>query len=306
MTAAIRTEANFLAELADVPEDMVPFPELYPGITVGMAREMLRRPADDPPGSKFIPSATYSAAAGDTGQMAIYARVDSSERAPIVVFVHGGGWNSGHHYDAIRYLYPLVERGYVGATLTYRLADEAPWPAAIEDAKCAIRWLRHHAAELGGDPDRIVISGGSAGGHLAALVALLPGTYEGDGGWADTSSEVQGAFLVSPAVDLEAMAELGVVTHLREYFGNDLAKASPMNHVSAGSPPVMTITGDQDPITPAEYIERFHAALRAAGVDQRLEIAPGCTHGFDLFPDHLVRVRSLLIDFVDDVLGSPD
>ena len=109
--------------------------------------------------------------------MPLYARRETTDRAPIAAFVHGGARATGHHYGALRYAHPLASKGYVTATFTYRLADEAPWPASLEDTKCAVRWLRSHARELRGDPDRILLCGDSAGGHLAAMTALTPGDY---------------------------------------------------------------------------------------------------------------------------------
>jgi acetyl esterase/lipase len=298
---AVRDETNFLAETAGLPDDL----QLLPGLTVAEARAHLARPAHDPLGGRFIPSVAYSTAAGDIGQMALYARADSSERAPMVLFVHGGGWTTGHHYGAFRYLHPLATDGYVAATVTYRFADEAPWPAALEDVKCAVRWLRHHATEVGGDPDRIVIAGDSAGGHLAALTALEPGKHEGDGGWSDVSSEVQSAVLFYPAVDLAAMVAESVHEPMAGYFGGAIAAASPVNRVMPSCPPVLTLTGDADTTTRLEHIRRFHAQLEEAGVQQRLQVFPGRGHGFDLVPSDFNRCLPLIQEFLAQTVGEP-
>ncbi|NQT87653.1 alpha/beta hydrolase, partial [bacterium] len=87
---------------------------------------------------------------------------------PIVVWIHGGAWRAGT--KSLGRVMPLVERGYAVAAITYRLTGEAQWPAQIQDCKCAIRWLRAHAAEHGIDPDRIGVWGSSAGGHLVAML----------------------------------------------------------------------------------------------------------------------------------------
>lgn len=297
----IRNEANFLAEYAGLPDDL----EVLPGVTIREGREMLRRPDTDPPGAAFLPAVTYSSAAGDVGQMAIYSRHDSTERAPIVAFVHGGGWASGHHFGAMRYAYPLAARGYVTATFTYRLAGEAPWPASLEDTKCAVRWLRRHARELGGDPDRIVLCGDSAGGHLAAMTTLTPGWYEGDGGWATESSQVSGAFLIHPAVDLVGMVDEGAYPPAAEYFGEDLIAASPVSRVQPQCPPVLTVTGDADRIVPVAHVERFHSLLAEAGVREQLVVLPGRDHGFDLGAEDFARCSALLQEFVVSTLGAP-
>ena len=297
---SVRTEANFLSEYDGVPDDL----EVLPGLTVGLGKSMLRRPPDDPAGATFIPSVTYSATAGEIGQMALYAREDATERSPIVVFVHGGGWSTGHHFGEIRYTHPLAARGYVTATLTYRLAGEAPWPAALEDTKCAVRWLRHHARQLGGDPERIVICGGSAGGHLSALVALTPGEYEGDGGWADVSSAVQGALLLSPAVDLARVVRGEAASAVTAYFGDDFGSASPLNRVHGQCPPIVTLSGSADKVTAPEGINAFHAALDAAAVENRVEFFEGGFHGFDLLPAGFAWTLQRIVDFVEQTVGA--
>jgi acetyl esterase/lipase len=297
----VRTEANFLSEYDGVPDDL----EVLPGLTVGLGKSLLRRPADDPAGARFVPSIIYSAAAGDVGQMALYARQDASDRSPIVVFVHGGGWNTGHHFGEIRYAHPLAALGYVTATVTYRLAGEGAWPAAIEDTKCAVRWLRHHAGEIGGDPDRIVICGGSAGGQLSALVALTPGEYEGEGGWAEVSSRVQAAVLLSPAVDLDLVLGQDPVSAMSGYFGRDVANASPLNRVHPAAPPILTLSGTDDVVTKPEGIRRFHAALAAAGVQERLELFEGGVHGFDILPAGFAWCLERIVEFASATVGLP-
>src|SRR5438067_9426358 len=102
----------------------------------------------------------------------------------------------------VRHAHALASAGYVTASINYRLVPEATWPAALEDAKCAVRWMRANAAGLGVDTEKIVAVGDSAGGHLAAMVALTPGRFEGQGGNAQESSAVQGAVLLCPATDL--------------------------------------------------------------------------------------------------------
>lgn len=301
----LRTEQTFLAEVGVLPDDA----EVAPGITAAAMRAMLLRPAVDPAGSRFVPSIAYSATAGEVGQMALYARQDPAERAPIVLFAHGGGYHLGHHYTAVRYLHPLAAQGCVAATMTYRLEDEAPWPAPIEDAKCAVRWLRHHAGEIGGDPDRIIFAGDSAGAHLAVMTALTPGRDEGDGGWDDVSSEVQGAVLFYPPVDMASTAACGEAQgfgrRLFDYFGDQIGTVSPINNVHPGCPPILTLTGGADVLTTEADIRRFDNALEAAGVPHRLEVFPGAPHSFDMHPLHYERCLELLLEFVDATVGLP-
>jgi acetyl esterase/lipase len=301
----IRNESSFLAEHASLPDELV----LAPGVTAGDMRAMYGRPAIDPDGSRFISSVAYSSAAGDVGQMALYARNDPRELAPMVLFVHGGGFIGGHHFTAIRYAAPLAARGYVTATMTYRFGGEAPWPASLEDTKCAVRWLRHHASDLGGDPSRIVMVGDSAGGHLSAMTALTPGEYEGDGGWHDVSSAIQGALLFYPAVDLTAAARNVVEVQgnqvLFDYFGDDIANASPVNRVHESCPPILTLTGSADRLTTLAEITTFHDRLEAAGVRQRLEVFPDADHSFDFLPAQYERCLTMIEEFLVETVARP-
>ncbi len=299
----IRNEASFLKDVHVLPDDH----EVFPGYSAAAMRAIMLRPEVDPPGSRFVPSVEYSRSAGEIGQMALYARADPSNRAPIVLYAHGGGFHLGHHYTPLRYLHPLAARGYVTATMTYRFEDEAPYPAPIEDAKCAVRWLRHHAHELGGDPDRIIFAGDSGGALLALVTALLPGQYEGDGGWDDVSSQVQGLVLFYPPADLRSTAENALVKfdgpRLLNYFGKHLDATSPVNIVHAGCPPVLTMTGSADEATPLADIRRFHDALDALGVPHRLEVFPDMPHVFDMHPEKYEACLQLLIEFVETTVG---
>ncbi|MCM1520645.1 MAG: alpha/beta hydrolase [Lachnoclostridium sp.] len=121
-------------------------------------------------------------------------RPDSAKSPlPAVLFVHGGGWNSGDKSLQHGLASAVAAHGYVTMAVEYRLTPEAKYPAGLHDIKTAIRWARHHADSLGIDPDRIAISGCSAGGQLAALAGMTNGSarHEGDGRWQDSSSDVQ-------------------------------------------------------------------------------------------------------------------
>ena len=292
----IRTEETFLAQL----DQAAP---------VESVRAMLERPRVDPAGSRFVPSVTYSESAGDIGQMALYAREDASERAPIVVFAHGGGFREGHHFNNIRYLHPLAARGCVAATMTYRFRDEAPWPAPLEDAKCAVRWLRQHAHKIGGDPDRIVFAGDSAGAYVAIMTALTPGQHEGDGGWHEVGSAIQGTVLFYPPTDLRSTSAAGEAQgfedRLVDYVGDQVDAFSPIHNVRGDCPPVLTMTGSADVLTLEPDIRRFHEVLDAAGVKNHLEVFEGAAHCFDWHPAEYERCLQMILDFVEETVGLP-
>ena len=126
-------------------------------------------------------------------QLDLYSPKERSHPVPAILFLHGGGWTGGYRQIYHYYCTKFAEHGYVVATASYRLAGEAPFPAAVQDVKCAVRWLRANAKKLGIDPNKIAVAGGSAGGHLAMMIGYSSDVpeLEGKGGNADTSSRVQ-------------------------------------------------------------------------------------------------------------------
>jgi acetyl esterase len=205
------------------------------------------------------------------------------ERRPGIVFIHGGGWSEGHPYMLVRLAGEMAAAGYVTATISYRLSGEAKWPAALEDAKCAVRWFRSNAVEIGLDPTRIAVAGESAGGQLAAMIGLTPGRFEGTGGWSQISSAVQAVVLYDPALDLQRLPREETRANLRKFLpdaaaGDAVIEASPITYSLAGCPPVLTRVGSDDDCTPASVCDEFHERLTGAGVPNRLSLASGLGH----------------------------
>jgi acetyl esterase/lipase len=231
---------------------------------------------------------------------------------PLLVFVHGGGWNGGDTRHAAsfadfpRELATLAARGYVVASVGYRLSGEARFPAAVQDIKAAIRWLRAHAADLGIDPTRVAVWGDGAGGQLAALVGVTCGVtpFEPDardngempsdcvqavidmGG----ASDLQG--LEAAAPDTDGKAEAGFQpppsSDAGDFLGCEPARcppmvaklASPMTYISATSPPFLILHGGADAEIPAGQSQKLYDALRRANVPAELMIYPGTGHNF--------------------------
>lgn len=279
--------------------------ELMPGITVEAAQKLLT-PAPAPSGSRWRPGVVYGTA-GRGGRdlvLELYAG-HPGERKPGVVFIHGGGWKWGHPWLLVGQAGEMAAKGYVTATISYRFSNEAPWPAALEDAKCAVRFMRAQADEIGLDPCRIAVAGGSSGGHLAAMVALTPGRFEGAGGWDEVSSEVQAAVLYNPALDLSESGRTDLTRpFIEEFLGGDgdaANDASPLTHVTPACPPVLTRVGALDQSTPAATCEAFHRLLDAACVPNRLEILAGKGHGIPLH-DHAGCVRAMAPFLADHLL----
>ena len=131
---------------------------------------------------------------GDTSlKLDLYQPRGLRKNVPAILLIHGGGWKSGNRSIYRPYCIRLAERGYVAATVSYRFSGVAPYPAAVQDVKCAVRWMRANAAKLHVDPDRIAALGGSAGGHLSMMLGYSPNVaeLEGDGGNPGVSSKIQ-------------------------------------------------------------------------------------------------------------------
>lgn len=274
------TPHRVLDELRAMPPDRI----VEPGVTAGDALAVMTFDAV-PPGVRYVPDQVYGHA-GRPLRMHLFARADAGERRPGVVFVHGGGFVEGFPEMMIRYAAAFAAEGNVTATIDYRLAGETPFPASLEDAKCAVRWLRAHAGDVGLDPDRLAVGGGSAGGYLAAMVGSTPGRFEGTGGEPETSSRVAAVLAWYPLMDLRpsTTSELAAAA-VSAYFGyppdeEEAAAASPLRYAAA-APPTLTLVGAADPVIPLEGIRAYHALLDDAGVPQRLVEFPGLGHSFD-------------------------
>ena len=206
---------------------------------------------------------------------------------PIVVWIHGGGWRGGDKRRCRALL--LVKRGYAVASVNYRLSREATFPAQIHDCKSAIRWIRANAKKYSIDPDRIGVWGGSAGGHLVALLGTSGGVkaLEGDGANLDQSSRVQAVADFCGPADLTAFKGADRSRRLLEAFlggpvDDNLAKAalaSPVTHITKDDPPFLIMHGSADPVVPAAQSRRLPTALKKAGIDTTLRIIEGAGHG---------------------------
>ena len=225
---------------------------------------------------------------------------------PALVWIHGGGWRGGNKVSGLMRLYHYPRRGYVCATIEYRLTGEAIFPAQIEDCKCAIRFLRAKANEYHIDPNRIGVWGLSAGGHLVALLGTSGDVkeLEGTGGWAQYSSRVQAVCDWCGPSDFSAMVglkrpmdrdpsrspEVLLIGGPIDQNKQKAALASPVTHVSKDDPPFLILHGDQDRTVPVDQSRRLHAALTKAGVASTLYEVKGAGHGFGRRPEALEMV----------------
>jgi acetyl esterase/lipase len=239
---------------------------------------------------------------------------------PLVVYVHGGEWQGGNAREGGTFndfpgvLAGIAAKGYVVASINYRLSGEAHFPAALQDVKSAIRWLRDHAADYGIDTTRVAVWGASAGGQLAALAgtscgvaALEPvsdippqGVRPNLNGPALASDCVQGVIDWYGITDLEtlaadnghAAADPSAVTPEGLYLGCEIAQctavtvhaASPMTYLASTSPPFLIQQGALDTTVSPKQSQKLYDALKAAGVPAELVMYPGVAHDFAKVP----------------------
>jgi acetyl esterase/lipase len=242
---------------------------------------------------------------------------------PAIVVIHGGGWREGDKssFSSDKFAVPgnivdFAQLGFVAVTINYRLSGEAPFPASLEDCKCAVRWLRAHAKEYNIAPSRIGAYGNSAGGHLALLLALVgkEANLEGDGPYQDQSSLVQAAISDSGPIDLLYQHQHGQLKQvISQFLGGPptgaraslYKKASPISQIGRRAPPLLLLYGVADEQVPVETADQFVLALSRAGHKDvsyhRLAAVGHCPHS-------LVRVsalRTIVNEFVLRTLGHP-
>ena len=242
----------------------------------------------------------------------VYATVDGKDLAldlhmpagveppPLLVWVHGGRWMTG---TKAQVRMEFVEHGIATASLDFRQATEARFPAMVHDIKAAIRFLRASAATYGYRADRIAIAGASSGAHLAALVGVTNGHRELEGtlgAHAAESSTVQAIVSYYPATNLTTILDqstpfgLGVRRPALEALLGALPEqapalaelASPVAHVDADDPPLLLLHGDQDPQMPINQSHELEGAYEQRGLDVQLDVVHGAVHGGDPFYSH--------------------
>ena len=218
-----------------------------------------------------------------------------AQKRPAVLLVHGGGFRRGNRESYLPVAVRLAERGYVAATASYRLAPRHQFPAAVEDVKAAVRFLRANADKYGIDPDRIGAMGGSAGGHLVLFLGLTPNVaeFEGTGPNREFSSRVQCVvnyygptdFTQSYAKSVDAAEVLPL------FLGGDLEhsrpahmRASPLNWVTPQAAPTLSIHGTDDTYVAYEHSLWMTERLIAAGVHAELETITGRRPRFQRAP----------------------
>jgi acetyl esterase len=202
----------------------------------------------------------------------------ASDRRPAIVFFHGGGWAQGVPNQFNQHCTYFASRGLVCIQVEYRLVTARdgsnPGPVVcIQDARTAMRWVRSHATELGIDPQRIAAGGGSAGGHLAAQVGMMS-TFDDPQDDRKISARADALLLFNPVLD-NGPGGFGT-----KAIGDRYPEFSPAHNVSPDDPPAILFLGTEDKLIPVATLEKFRAAMHAAGVRCELHLYEGQGHGF--------------------------
>jgi len=266
-------------------------------------------PADPtiPENIRYQPNVAYDSA--DPQQvMDIFQPADGTTTHPAVLFIHGGGFRAGSRKGYTQQCIRLAQLGYVTATADYRLAPKDPFPAAVYDSKAAVRYLRANAQRLGIDPQRIGVTGGSAGGHLVLFLGVTANVpeFEGTGPNRDQSSRVQCVVSMYGPSDFTKSygRSVDAAEVLPLFLGGDLAHAreahlrsSPLNWVTPDAAPTLAIQGTKDRYVNYEQSVWIIDRLLSVGVEAELETIEGADHGFK--GADAERAEKLMIAFFD-------
>ncbi|HYL39456.1 MAG TPA: alpha/beta hydrolase [Bryobacteraceae bacterium] len=236
---------------------------------------------------QVIPNLTYLTASNYEAKLDVYKRRGATGPQPTLIFIHGGGWVGGTKEQSVMAIVPWLEMGWNVVNVEYRMARVALAPAAVEDCLCALRFVATQAKTYDIDVNRIVVTGESAGGHLALTTGMIPES-------AGLDRQCPGAPLPKVAAIIDwygiyDVADLLDGPNRRTYAVAWLAslpnreeiarRVSPMTYVRPGLPPVLAIQGDADPVVPYQHSVRLTEALTKAGVPNRLVTVPGGKHG---------------------------
>ncbi len=266
----------------------------------------------------------YAVVSGHSLKLDLFlpANVQATQPCPLIVWVHGGAWRSGSKADVP--IAEMVSHGFAIASVDYRLSPMAQFPAQIHDIKGAIRFLRANAPRWNADPQKFIVAGSSAGGHLAALTGVGDGvdSLEGQiGPHRKVTSRVQAIVSFYGASNLQTILAQSTpfglnvrVPALELFLGGqpeskpELARlASPIEHVDAHDPPLWLFHGDQDPQMPINQSHELQGAYERAVVPAKLQVLHNARHGGPEFfqPTLLQQLSDELMETLDSVTSRP-
>jgi acetyl esterase/lipase len=243
---------------------------------------------------------------GRSLQLDIYQPKGMSKPAPLLVFIHGGGWKGGNRADYLVYLTHFASLGYVTATVSYRFVKEAPYPACVEDITDAVQFFFQNSDKYNYDPDRICLIGGSAGSHLAMLAAY---------GWKKKDSASASATLLPNKHKIKAVVEIygptdfttkysrnhpliaGFLAHSYQEAPQLYMEASPINYLTKNAPPTLILHGTRDMLVPISQAELLKDRLDSLGVPNVYRPVPGWPHTMDMVQRVNDYTKATMLDF---------
>ena len=254
---------------------------------------------------QIFPNLTYVVASNYEAKLDIYQRRNQTTPQPTIIFMHGGFWAAGAKETSVMSLMPWLEMGWNVVNVEYRLARVALAPAAVEDCMCALRYIATNAKTYNIDLNRLVLSGESAGGHLALTTGIIPESAGLDRECAGAPLPKVAAIInwygiadVSDVIDGPHKANLAA-----QWVGSlpnrdEIAhRVSPLTYIRPGLPPVLTIHGDADPLVPYQHAVRLHEALAKANVPNQLLTVPGGKHG-GFTADERTHIYAMIREFL--------
>jgi len=236
------------------------------------------------------PDVVYGVENGHENKLDVIYPHNATRAVPAVIYIHGGGWVFGDKAGAVLETLPYLKMGWVAVNVEYRMASTSKAPAAVEDCRCALRWIVRNAKDYHIDPTRLVVTGHSAGGHLSLTTGMLKESdgldtnCPGDKGEAEPKiAAIVNWYGITDVADL--LAGQNRKTYAVAWLGSSTSKeevarrASPLTYVRSDNPPIITIHGDADDVVPYSDALRLHQALDKAGVTNQLFTVKGGGHG---------------------------
>ncbi|MFM7315616.1 MAG: alpha/beta fold hydrolase [bacterium] len=289
--------------------------QIYLAILTG-ALPLIDRQPSVPPELKLDEGVTYSSSGDMDLKLDLYRPLSArrDQRRPLFVLIHGGGWKSGQRGDYRPHALRVASAGYVVASLSYRLSGVAKFPAAVRDVNSALQFLANHADEYGIDPNRIVLMGGSAGGHLAMLAGyskdpmFLPESIGSPG----VRYKISAIFNFYGPCDLTSdfARNVDVVRGFlgAEYQANTeiYKKASPLFDISPDDPATLIVHGTLDDIVPVDQSDQLAAKLKEASIPFRYERINGWPHTMDLAEPMFEYLSHVILDELRQTVGRAD
>jgi len=259
-----------------------------------------------------LANVTYLTATGYEAKLDVYRRRDVTTPQPTLVFYHGGGWVTGTKESSFMSVMPWLEMGWNFVNVEYRMARVALAPAAVEDAQCALRFVVGQAKNYNIDVDKIVVSGESAGGHLALAAGMIPGSAGftsicSGGGFTTNDNGVPKVAAIINWYGITDLNEMLAGPNARAYavqwIGGGTNRdavarsVSPLTYVRADLPPILSIQGDADPIVPYSQNVRLNDALTKAGAKTELFTIPAGGHG-NFKPEERTKAYAKIHEFL--------